>query len=238
MPSQFAAAHQLQAWTPFNITGHPAVSLMTGLSRSGLPLSMQLVVPVFGETLVLKVAAAYERCTEWRSLSPGPSAHSSSSSHSMMCWVRRTCLPEPSLRRNRFRALLRRHSCWKSSRPPDGLTIRQAGTWSVRSRSDDCSSIWAYGSQNVTGGANRTCLLHPESRTRYDSFVSKGSADAVRTIRVEPRVDRTSSRSLPQRTVAETGPALAYDRCRCGEICPDSASSFGFPKAASANTHR
>jgi aspartyl-tRNA(Asn)/glutamyl-tRNA(Gln) amidotransferase subunit A len=69
-PRQLAAAHQLQAWTPFNIIGHPAVSLMAGLSRSGLPLSMQLVGPVFGETLVLEVAAAYEQCTEWRSLRP------------------------------------------------------------------------------------------------------------------------------------------------------------------------
>ena len=39
-PRQLAATHQLQAWTPFNVTGHPAVSVMTGLSRSGLPLSM------------------------------------------------------------------------------------------------------------------------------------------------------------------------------------------------------
>ena|SRR5689334_16798909 len=58
------------SWTPFNITGHPAVSLMARLSRSGLPLSMQLVGPAFGETLVLEVAAAYERCTEWGSLRP------------------------------------------------------------------------------------------------------------------------------------------------------------------------
>jgi aspartyl-tRNA(Asn)/glutamyl-tRNA(Gln) amidotransferase subunit A len=69
-PRQLGATHQLQAWTPFNVTGHPAVSVMTGLSRSGLPLSMQLVGPAFGDALVLEVAAAYERCTEWRSFRP------------------------------------------------------------------------------------------------------------------------------------------------------------------------
>jgi aspartyl-tRNA(Asn)/glutamyl-tRNA(Gln) amidotransferase subunit A len=69
-PRQLAASHQLQAWTPFNVTGHPAASVMTGLSRSGLPLSMQLVGPAFRDDLVLEVAAAYERCTEWHSIRP------------------------------------------------------------------------------------------------------------------------------------------------------------------------
>ena len=94
---------------------------------SGLPLSMQLVGPAFGETLVLEVAAAYERCTEWR-----PSAHSASSSHSMMCCVRRICLPEPgspSLRREPFPcSTAPSFMLEESSRPPDGLTIRQADT--------------------------------------------------------------------------------------------------------------
>jgi len=89
-------------------------------------------------------------------------------------------------------------------------------------------------------GTGRKSYLPIASRVadavRFGSLL--GSSDALRTIRVEPRVDRTSSRSLPQHTMAETGRALAYDRCRCGEICPDSASSFGFPKAVSANTHR
>jgi hypothetical protein len=31
---------------------------------------MQLVGPAFGDALVLEVAAAYERCTEWRSFRP------------------------------------------------------------------------------------------------------------------------------------------------------------------------
>ena len=69
-PRQLAATHHLQAWTPCNLTGHPAMSVMTGLFRSGLPLSMQLVGAAFGDALVLEVAAAYEKCTEWRSFRP------------------------------------------------------------------------------------------------------------------------------------------------------------------------
>jgi aspartyl-tRNA(Asn)/glutamyl-tRNA(Gln) amidotransferase subunit A len=65
-----AATHQLQAWTPFNVTGHPAVSVMAGVSKSGLPLSAQLVAPALRDSLVLKAANVYERSTEWHSLRP------------------------------------------------------------------------------------------------------------------------------------------------------------------------
>lgn len=32
-----------QARPPFNVTGHPALAMMSGLSRNGLPLSVQFV---------------------------------------------------------------------------------------------------------------------------------------------------------------------------------------------------
>jgi aspartyl-tRNA(Asn)/glutamyl-tRNA(Gln) amidotransferase subunit A len=65
-----AATHQLQAWTPFNVTGHPAVSVMAGVAKSGLPLSAQLVAPALRDSIVLKAANVYERSTEWHSLRP------------------------------------------------------------------------------------------------------------------------------------------------------------------------
>jgi aspartyl-tRNA(Asn)/glutamyl-tRNA(Gln) amidotransferase subunit A len=65
-----AATHQLQAWTPFNFTGHPAVWIMPGMSKSGLPLSTQLVAPVSSDRLLLGVAAAFECHTEWRAMRP------------------------------------------------------------------------------------------------------------------------------------------------------------------------
>ena len=45
----------------FNITGHPAISVPSGLSREGLPVGLQLVGRKFEEELLLAVAAAYEQ---------------------------------------------------------------------------------------------------------------------------------------------------------------------------------
>ena len=60
-----------QARTPFNVTGHPAISVMCGISReAGLPLGLQLVGPAFGEALLLRAAAAYERAAPWREMMP------------------------------------------------------------------------------------------------------------------------------------------------------------------------
>jgi aspartyl-tRNA(Asn)/glutamyl-tRNA(Gln) amidotransferase subunit A len=46
---------------PFNATGQPVVSIPTGLSNEGLPLSMQIIGKPFDEITVLQVADAYER---------------------------------------------------------------------------------------------------------------------------------------------------------------------------------
>lgn len=54
-----------QARTPFNVTGHPAAAMMAGLAENGLPLSVQFVGRYFEDATVLRVAAAYERATEW-----------------------------------------------------------------------------------------------------------------------------------------------------------------------------
>lgn len=60
-----ARTYPRQARTPFNVTGHPALAMMSGLSRDGLPLSVQFVGRYFQDATVLRVAAAYERATEW-----------------------------------------------------------------------------------------------------------------------------------------------------------------------------
>jgi aspartyl-tRNA(Asn)/glutamyl-tRNA(Gln) amidotransferase subunit A len=46
---------------PFNVTGNPAMSVPTGFSRSGLPLSMQIVGRPFDEPTVLRIGAALEK---------------------------------------------------------------------------------------------------------------------------------------------------------------------------------
>jgi len=52
------------AWAPaaypFNMTGQPALSLPAGLTRSGLPVGLQLVGPVGADDLVLTLAARLE----------------------------------------------------------------------------------------------------------------------------------------------------------------------------------
>lgn len=50
-----------QARTPFNVTGHPALAMMAGLSSNGLPLSVQLVGRNFAEATLFQVARAWER---------------------------------------------------------------------------------------------------------------------------------------------------------------------------------
>ena len=61
-------------WTPFsypfNLSQQPAISLPWGLTQQGLPIGVQLVGPMFGDTWVLRAAKALEACrpTVWPSI--------------------------------------------------------------------------------------------------------------------------------------------------------------------------
>ena len=55
---------------PFNVTGLPAISLCCGFSKSGMPMGIQIAAGAFQEELVLQVAQAYERTTEWYKIRP------------------------------------------------------------------------------------------------------------------------------------------------------------------------
>jgi aspartyl-tRNA(Asn)/glutamyl-tRNA(Gln) amidotransferase subunit A len=46
---------------PFNLSGHPAVSLPCGWSSDGLPIGLQIVGPWYGDRRVLALAARLER---------------------------------------------------------------------------------------------------------------------------------------------------------------------------------
>ena len=59
---------------PFNVTGHPAISVCTGFGERGLPLAMQLVARPFDEPTLLRVAHAYETATRWRDRRPALAA--------------------------------------------------------------------------------------------------------------------------------------------------------------------
>jgi aspartyl-tRNA(Asn)/glutamyl-tRNA(Gln) amidotransferase subunit A len=55
---------------PFNVTGHPAISVCCGFSNLGQPLGMQIVGRPFEEKTVLQVAGAYETAAQWYKRKP------------------------------------------------------------------------------------------------------------------------------------------------------------------------
>jgi aspartyl-tRNA(Asn)/glutamyl-tRNA(Gln) amidotransferase subunit A len=59
-----------QARTPFNTTGHPALAMMAGRAKNGLPLALQLAGRYWDERTLLRAAAGYERATGWHELRP------------------------------------------------------------------------------------------------------------------------------------------------------------------------
>ena len=68
--AEVARTYSRQCRMPFNVTGHPALAMMAGLSRDGLPVSVQFVGPFHADALLLRVAASYERTASWRSARP------------------------------------------------------------------------------------------------------------------------------------------------------------------------
>jgi aspartyl-tRNA(Asn)/glutamyl-tRNA(Gln) amidotransferase subunit A len=72
-PAAVEITYPRQARTPFNVTGHPALTLMCGLSQAeGLPLSLQLVGRFFDEATLYRAAAGYERAAPWKDRRPAP----------------------------------------------------------------------------------------------------------------------------------------------------------------------
>ena len=62
-PVDIERTYPRQARTPFNVTGHPALAMMAGLSADGLPLSVQFVGRYFDEATLFQVARAWEQAS-------------------------------------------------------------------------------------------------------------------------------------------------------------------------------
>ena len=45
---------------PFNLTGQPAITVPCGFTEQGLPVGLQIVGPIHGDELVLRVANTYQ----------------------------------------------------------------------------------------------------------------------------------------------------------------------------------
>ncbi|WP_249119753.1 amidase [Bradyrhizobium sp. AUGA SZCCT0158] len=65
---------RLQEYTcPFNMTGHPTITLPGGFSASGLPIAFQLVAAHLDEATLIRAGAAFQRSTSWHRRHPAPS---------------------------------------------------------------------------------------------------------------------------------------------------------------------
>ncbi|MEZ5765019.1 MAG: amidase [Xanthobacteraceae bacterium] len=67
---ELTRTHGRQMRAPFNLSGHPALGIMCGLSSDKMPLGLQLVGAPFSESLLYRAARAYERATHWHTLRP------------------------------------------------------------------------------------------------------------------------------------------------------------------------
>jgi aspartyl-tRNA(Asn)/glutamyl-tRNA(Gln) amidotransferase subunit A len=55
---------------PFNVSGHPAMSVPCGLAPDGMPIGLQIIGRPFDEATVFRVADAYQRSTDWHARRP------------------------------------------------------------------------------------------------------------------------------------------------------------------------
>jgi amidase len=68
---------RLQEYTcPFNMTGHPTITLPGGFSATGLPIAFQLVAANLDEATLIRAGAAFQRITSWHRRHPSPNSWS------------------------------------------------------------------------------------------------------------------------------------------------------------------
>jgi aspartyl-tRNA(Asn)/glutamyl-tRNA(Gln) amidotransferase subunit A len=63
--TQNATVALLRLTMPFNLAGLPAISLPCGFSSGGLPIGLQIVGKAFEESMILRIAHAYQQLTDW-----------------------------------------------------------------------------------------------------------------------------------------------------------------------------
>ncbi len=54
-----------------NLAGIPGLSIPCGLTKSGLPIGLQLLAPAFAEESLFRVARLFEKATDWHAKRPG-----------------------------------------------------------------------------------------------------------------------------------------------------------------------
>ena len=71
-PMSGLAPASMRYTAPWNLLGLPAVVVPCGVSREGLPVSIQIVGRPSDDATVLRLARAYERATDWHTRRPDP----------------------------------------------------------------------------------------------------------------------------------------------------------------------
>ena len=64
----------LRLTMPFNLAGLPAISLPCGFSAGSLPIGLQIVGKPFEESMILRIAHAYQQLTDWHRREVGADA--------------------------------------------------------------------------------------------------------------------------------------------------------------------
>ena len=55
---------------PFDSSGHPAITMPSGFTTAGLPVSIQLATAYFREDLLVRAGRAFQRETDWHRRHP------------------------------------------------------------------------------------------------------------------------------------------------------------------------
>jgi amidase len=67
-----AVAARLRYTAPFDLTGHPTLTLPGGITRDGVPAGFQIVGRAFDEAGVLAAGHAYQQASDWHLKRPPP----------------------------------------------------------------------------------------------------------------------------------------------------------------------
>lgn len=63
-----SALSMLGNTSPYDYTGHPAISLLCGITAAGLPVGLQLIANHFDEPAIFRAAGAFEAAHDWKTL--------------------------------------------------------------------------------------------------------------------------------------------------------------------------
>jgi amidase len=63
-------AGTLRYTCPFDLTGHPTITLPGGFTESGAPIGFQFVAPHFNEAELVRAGWAYQQATNWHRRHP------------------------------------------------------------------------------------------------------------------------------------------------------------------------